>query len=111
MPDLDTQVKNEGFRLLRLCKDLREFILSGQSRKTYLEETEHFLEYIKQSLEAVDNFVRQTVSKEIAPPLVNSKLRELDSIRKGLFWLYILIKEAIDADTLSIPYSLTIFLN
>ena len=111
MPDLKDKVRNEGFCLLRLCKDLSEFIISGQARKTYLEETEHFLEYIKKSLKAVDKFVRQTVSKEIAPPLVNSKLREFDFIRKAISWLYILVKEAIDADTLSIPYSLTILLN
>ena len=111
MPDLDAQVRNEGARILRLCKDLSEFILSGQARKTYLDETEHFLEYIKKSLKAIDNFVRQTIKKEMAPPLAKVRLKGFDLIREGLSWIYILVKEAIDADTLSIPYSLTVFLN
>jgi len=111
LPDLGAQVRNEGVRILRLCKDLSEFILSGQARKTYLVETEHFLEYIKKSLEAMDNFVRQTINKEIAPPLAKVRLKGFDLIREGLSWIYIFVKEAIDADTLSIPYSLIIFLN
>jgi len=111
LPDLDAQVKNEGIRLLRLCKDLSEFILSGQVRKTYLDETEHFLEYIKKSLKAIDKFVRQTINKERASPLAKGKLKDFDLIREGLSWIYILVKESIDSDTLSIPYSLTIFLN
>jgi len=108
---LNDQVRNEGIRLLRLCKDLSEFILSGQSRKTYLDETEYFLKYIKKSLKAIDNFVRQTINKEMAPPLTKVRLKGFDLIREGLSWIYIRVKEAIDADTLSIPYSLTIFLN
>lgn len=111
MPDLDAQVRNEGARILRLCKDLSEFILSGQARKTYLDETKDFLEYIKQSLKAIDEFVRQTINKEMAPPLTKVRLKGFDLIREGLSWIYIFVKEAIDADTLSIPYSLIIFLN
>ena len=111
MPDLDTQVRNEGVRILRLCKDLSEFILSGQARKTYLYETEHFLKHIKISLNAIDKFIRKTLNEKMAPPLAKVKLKELDLIREGLSWLYTFVKEAIDADTLSIPYSLTIFLN
>ena len=111
MPDLDTQVRNEGVRILRLCKDLSEFILSGQARKTYLYETENFLKHIKKSLKAIDEFIRKTINKKMAPPLAKVKLKELDLIREGLSWLYTFVKEAIDADTLSIPYSLTIFLN
>jgi hypothetical protein len=111
LPDLEGQVKNEGIRILRLCKDLSEFILSGQVRKTYLYETKDFLEYIKESLKAIDKFVRKTINKKMAPPLAKGKLKEFDLIREGLSWLYILVKESIDSDTLSIPYSLTIFLN
>ena len=111
MPDLKDKVRNEGFCLLRLCKDLSEFIDLGQTRKSYLYETKGFLEYIISSLKAVDEFVRKTINKKMAHPLVKAKLREFDFIRKVLSWLYILVKEAIDADTLSIPYSLTIFLN
>ncbi|MBN1803694.1 MAG: hypothetical protein JW837_00445 [Sedimentisphaerales bacterium] len=111
MPDLDAQVKNEGVRILRLCKDLSEFILCGQARKTYLYETENFLKHIEKSLKAIDDFVRQTINKKMAPPLAKVKLKELDLIREGLSWLYTFVKEAIDADTLSIPYSLTTFLN
>ncbi|OHB59664.1 MAG: hypothetical protein A2173_06375 [Planctomycetes bacterium RBG_13_44_8b] len=111
MLDLSPQVQNEGFCLLRLCKDLREFILSGKTRKTYLLETKRFLKYITKSLEAIDSFVRQAVKQEIDPPLLKSKLREFDSIKKVLAGLYVLTEEAVDADTLSIPYSLTIFLN
>jgi len=111
LTDLEGQVKNEGFRLLRLCKDLREFILSGQARKTYLDETDYFLKHIKKSLKAIDKFVRETINIEIAFPLRKAKLKEFDLIREGLSWLYVFVKEAIDADTLSIPYSLTIFLN
>lgn len=111
MPDIDAQVKNEGVRVLRLCKDLSEFILFGQARKTYLYETENFLKHIKKSLGAIDKFIRKTINKKMAPPLAKAKLKELDLIREGLSWIYTFVKEAIDADTLSIPYSLTIFLN
>ena len=111
MPDLDAQVRKEGVRILRLCKDLSEFILSGQARKTYLHETGNFLEHIQKSLKAIDEFIRKTIDKKMAPPLAKVKLKELDLIREGLSWLYTFVKEAIDADTLSMPYSLTIFLN
>ena len=111
MPDLDDRVRNAGIRILRLCEDLSEFILSGQARKTYLHETEHFLEHIKKSLKAIDRFIRKSINKKMAPPLAKAKLKELDLIREVLSWLYTFVKEAIDADTLSIPYSLTIFLN
>lgn len=111
MPDLDAQVRNEGIRILRLCKDLSGFILSSQAGKTYLHETEIFLKHIKKSLEAIDKFIRKTINKKMAPPLAKVKLKELDLIREGLSWIYTFVKETIDADTLSIPYSLTIFLN
>lgn len=111
MPDLDNQVRNAGVRILRLCKDLSEFILSGQGRKTYLYETEYFLKHIKKSLKDIDKFIRKSINKKMASPLAKAKLKELDLIREVLSWLYTFVKEAIDADTLSIPYSLTIFLN
>jgi hypothetical protein len=103
LPVLDAQVKNEGIRILRLCQNLNEFILSGQARKTYLYQTENFLEYIKTSLKAIEKFIRATIEDNIDPPLAKAKLKGFDLIREGVSWLYTLVKEAVDADTLSIP--------
>lgn len=111
MPNLREQVKNEGFSLLALCRDLNEFINSGRTRKTYLSQTEYFLEYIVKSLKSIEKAVRKAVGQKIDEELLKSKLREFDLIKKALSFLYILTKEAIDADTLSIPYSLTTLLN
>lgn len=112
MPDLREQVKNEGFCLLALCRDLSEFVSSGQTRKTYLRQTEDFLEeYIVKSLKSIEKAVREAVEQQIDEELLKSKLREFESIKKALSLLYVLTKEAIDSDTLSIPYSLTTLLN
>jgi hypothetical protein len=111
LPDLREQVKNEGFCLLALCRDLSAFIESGRTRKTYLHQTEDFLEYIVKSLKSIEKAVRRAVGQKIDDELLKSKLREFDLIKKALSWLYVLTKEAIDADTLSIPYSLTTLLN
>ncbi len=112
MPNLKEQVRNEGFCLLALCRDLIEFINSGQARKTYLIQTGGFLKYIISSLTAIENTIKQAVKEEFEQELLKSKLREFEFIRRnGLSWLYILTKEAVDADTLSIPYSLTTLLN
>jgi len=111
LPNLENQVKSEGFCLLRLCEDLREFIRSGQARKTYLYETKGFLEHIKTSLTAIEDFVREVINNPPIAPLIKLKLRDLGEIKKGLSWLYMLTKQTIDADSLSIPFSLTTFLN
>lgn len=111
MPDLREQVKNEGFCLLALCRDLSEFISSGRTRKTYLHQTEYFLEYIVKSLKSIEKAVRKAVGQKIDEELLKSKLREFNLIKKALSSLYVLTKETIDSDTLSIPYSLTMLLN
>jgi len=105
------KVKGEAFCLLRLCGDLTEFIRSGRTKKTYLYETEGLLDHILQSLAAVETFVRKAIEEPPEDELIRSKLRDFGEIRKGLSWLYILAKEAIDSDSLSIPFSLAIFLN
>lgn len=108
---LSQQVQNEGFCIIRLCKSLSDFVRFGRFRKTYLNETDDFIVFIGKVLDAVDSSVRDAITNPIAPPLIKSKQREFQQIRKALSWLYVFTKEAIDADTLSTPYSLTIFLN
>lgn len=111
MPDLREQVKNEGFCIIVLCRDLTAFINSGRTRKTYLLETEEFLKYIVKSLESIEKSIRNTIEQPIEEELLKSKLREFGLIKKVLSSLYVLTKETIDSDTLSMPYSLTILLN
>jgi hypothetical protein len=109
--DLIRQVQNEGYSVLRLCKELTDFIQLGRLRKTHLHATNVFVDHIRESLEAVNVFVRSAIEGAIQEPLAKAKLREFDLIKKTLKWLYVFTKEAIDADTLSIPHSLTVFLN
>lgn len=111
MPDLREQVKNEGFCLLALCRDMSAFIESGRTRKTYVIQTVVFLDYILKSLKSVERFVRPVIRKAPEEELLRSKLRDFNLIKKAISWLYVITKEAIDADTLSIPYSLTTLLN
>jgi hypothetical protein len=108
---LSAQVESEAFCLLRLCADLTNFIRSGRTKRTYLYETEELLEHILQSLEATERFVRNVIEKPPEDDLIRSKLRDFGEIKKGISWLYILAKEAIDSDSLSIPFSLATFLN
>jgi len=105
------QLKAEGFCLLRLCADLTEFIRLGRTRKTYLDETQRFLDYIIDSLKAVDKFVRNVIKEPPEEQVIKAKLRDFGEIEKALSWLYVLSKEAIDSDSLSIPFSLATFLN
>jgi hypothetical protein len=112
LPNLKEQVRNEGFCLLALCRDLSEFISSGRTRKTYLHQTNDFLEkYIIRSLKSIEKAVGEAVEQQIDEELLKSKLREFELIKKALSSLYVLTKETIDSDTLSIPYSLTMLLN
>lgn len=111
LTQLGGKVKGEAFCLLRLCGDLTEFIRSGRTKKTYLYETEGLLDHVLESLAAVETFVRKAIEEPPVDELIRSKLRDFGEIRKGLSWLYILAKEAIDSDSLSIPFSLAIFLN
>ena len=111
LTELSAQVRSEAFCLLRLCGDLTEFIRSGRTKKTYLYETEGLLDHILQSSGAIQTFVRKVIEEPPEDELIKSKLRDFGEIRKGLSWLYILAKEAIDSDSLSIPFSLAIFLN
>lgn len=109
--DLAERVKREGACVLRLCGDLAQFIKSGRSAKTYLFETDEFLCYISQALSAIERFTTESIAAKIEPVLVESRLRDLGHIKIVLSWLYSLSKEAIDADSLSIPFSLVTFLN
>lgn len=105
------QLKGEGFCLLRLCEDLRDFIQLGRKRKTYLYETQRFLDYIINSLTAVEKYVRNIIGEPPEEKLIKAKLRDFGEIKKALSWLYVLTKEAIDSDSLSIPFSLATFTN
>lgn len=111
MTELVGQVRSEAFCLLRLCDDLTTFIRSGRTKKTYLYETEGLLDHILQSLKAIERFVRNAVEEPPKDELIKSKLRDFGEIKKGLSLLYILAKQAIDSDSLSIPFSLATFLN
>jgi len=105
------QIKSEGFSILRLCKDLNNFMESGRVRRTYLRETEKFLDYIVKSIDAVASSVRQDIKADISDELLEAKLRDLGEIKRALVWVYTFAKQAIDADSLSIPFSLATFVN
>ena len=111
MTELSAQVESEAFCLLRVCGDLTEFIQSGRAKKTYLYETEGLLDHILKSLKAIERFVRNVIEQPPESELIMSKLRDFGEIKKVLSWLYILAKEALDSDSLSIPFSLATFLN
>lgn len=109
--DLARRVEREGVCLLRLCADLRRFIETGRSTRTYLDETDAFLDYISECLDKLEGFTKGIVEGGVEEPLIESRLRDFGHIKIVLSWLYSLSKEAIDADTLSIPFSLVTFLN
>jgi len=105
------ELEREGYCLLGLCTELGRFVGSGRVRKTYLIETDWFLDYILKSLKGIERFVKGVISKPPDAALTKARLRDFGEIRKALFWLYVLTKESIDADSLSIPFSLATFLN
>jgi hypothetical protein len=90
LPDLEEQISNEGFCLLRLCRDLTDVVRLSQAKKTYLYESERFLQYICDSLKAIDEYIAHAVCEKIDASLLKAKLREFDLIKKGLSWLYVL---------------------
>jgi hypothetical protein len=108
---LREQVQSEGYCALRLCADLSEFIQLGRAKKTYLKETDWFLDYIGECLKAIESFGRETIERPPEDKLIKSRLRDLGEIRKAITWLYSLSKQAIDADSLAIPFPLAIYLN
>jgi hypothetical protein len=63
------------------------------------------------SLDAIGTFVKDSIEKPIDKELVESKLRDFAQIRNTLSWVYGLSKEAIAADSLSIPFSLATYIN
>ena len=83
----------------------------GQSGKTYLNETKGFLDYITATMQSVDEFVREVVDNPPESELIKIKLKDFGVIKKSLSWLYGWVKEAVYADSLSIPFSLATFLN
>ena len=83
----------------------------GKAKKTYLPETKKFLNYIVESLGSIKGFVWENVDIPPSEPLMKSKLRGFKDIKNIVSLLYIYTKQAIDADTLSIPFSLTTLLN
>ena len=111
MREITDQLIGEGFCIVRLCADLTEFVQLGRTRKTYLYETQQFLDHIKDSLSAVERFVRSIIENPPKGKPAKAKLRDLGEIEKALSWLYVLTKEAIGSDSLSIPFSLATFLN
>ena len=109
--DLNSQVQKEGLSIIRLCKGLSDVIRFGRLRKTFLYETDGFIEFIEKVLKEIEVSARDAASNSLDPPIAKTRLKDFNLIRSVLSWLYVFTKEAIDADTLSIPYSLTIFLN
>ena len=105
------QITSEGFSALRVCSDLRDFIDSGRTRRTYLLETEEFLDYIVDSVDAVASSVRHDIETDIPDELLEAKLRDLGEIKRALVWVYTFAKQAIEADSLSIPFSLATYIN
>ncbi|MBN1766041.1 MAG: hypothetical protein JW860_12335 [Sedimentisphaerales bacterium] len=107
------ELKIEGLSLLRLIQDLKQLINLTRSKRKYLIETGEFLKHINDSLDAIDRHVRKILSskKKIDTELIRAKNRGFGDITLFISIYYIFIKEAIDADTLSIPFSLTTYLN
>jgi hypothetical protein len=105
------QVEREGYCLLKLCKELEAFIRIGQSRKTYLLETTDFLHYLCESITAIVQFARDVINEKTSPELRNIRLKDFGEIQTALDSLYVVTKQAIDADSLAIPFSLVTYLN
>ena len=109
------QVEREGWAVLRLCEELGDHIQEGRSRKTYLIETEKFINYIQDSINIINIYVKDIIQKlredSIDQELVQAKHRGLGQTKNVLGLLYMLTKDVIDADSLSIPFSLSIFIN
>jgi len=104
-------VQQEGYCLLRLCEELESFVRAGRSRKTYLRETERFLEYLNASLSAIKRFARQVIVERTPLDLQKVRLKDFGEIETALDRLYAITKQAIDADSLAIPFSLVTYLN
>jgi len=105
------QIKSEGFSILRLCGDLRNFVEAGRRQRTYLRETGEFLDYILKSIDAIASSVQGDIEAEISDDLLEAKLRDLGEIKRALVWVYTFAKQAIEADSLSIPFSLATYIN
>lgn len=105
------QVEREGYCLLKLCRELEAFIRAGQGRKTYLLETTDFLRYLCESIAAIEQFAREVINEKTSPELRNVRIKDLGEIQTALDRLYVVTKQAIDADSLAIPFSLVTYLN
>lgn len=84
---------------------------SGRRQRTYLRETGEFLDYILKSIEAVDSSVQADIEADIPNELFEAKQRDLGEIKRALVWVYTFAKQAIEADSLSIPFSLATYIN
>lgn len=111
MQEARKRIESEGFSILKLCHDVKNFVDSGRMGRTYLRETEEFLDYIVNSMDAVASSVRYDLEGHISDELVEAKLRDFGEIKKALVWVYAFAKQTIDADSLSIPFSLATFVN
>ena len=111
MQEARKQIRSEGFSILRLCRDLRNFVELGRRQRTYLRETGEFLDYILESIHAVDSSVQGDIEAEIPDELLEAKRRDLGEIKRALVWVYTFAKQAIEADSLSIPFSLATYIN
>jgi hypothetical protein len=106
------QLEREGFCLLGLCGDLEEFIRSAKTLKTYPSQTKGLLDYVDASLAAIKTFVQNRIEPPVTEDdLIRLSLRDFGQIRRAFSWLYVLTKQAVDSDSLSIPFPLAIFLN
>lgn len=84
---------------------------SGRRQRTYLRETGEFLDYILKSVDAVGSSVQGDIEAGISDELLEAKLRDLGEIKRALVWVYTFAKQAIEADSLSIPFSLATYIN
>ena len=105
------QIKSQAFSILRLCGDLKDFVLAGRRQRTYLLETGGFLDYILKSIDAVDSSVQAHIEADIPNELLEAKQRDFGEIKRVLIWIYTFAKQAIEADSLSIPFSLATYIN
>ena len=111
----EEQVQREGYAIRRLCSEARELIGSGRVQKTYLTETEGFLNFLVRILSIIDEHAKNSIDNiiegGIPKEIMKSQKRALGSIKASVRLLYTYAKEALDADTLSIPFSIATFLN
>ena len=113
MATLRHELTIESSTLLSVTNHILDFLIERRSERTYLVETDIFLNYIEEILKCIKSFVNQKISKSstLSDVSISSILRDYDALEIIIGHIYRLVRQVCDADTLSIPFPIISYIN